>query len=189
MKISERKQRLRARGTVPVADAVYQQAPRRASVAREDRPAARSAPRQGARTPATPPRPRWQPGPRYQIIFGLVYCIMAPFLLLQTLALANAPHVKSRPGTLEFLLPVGFFLFGVWWLYRGLQAQRALRTKTGAAPQSFLASLGLMGRTAGTPATERSANSTASTQVAPAPDSGARVTRIKPARPVKGESR
>jgi len=69
--------------------------------------------------------------------FGLAYMIFSPFLFLNELALAHAPHAKSHPGALEFLAPVVFFLFGAWWFVRGVQARRRQRAAaTTLAPAS-----------------------------------------------------
>jgi hypothetical protein len=65
--------------------------------------------------------------------FGLAYMIFSPFLFLNELALA---HTKHPPGTFEFLLPVVFFLFGVWWFVRGVQARRRRAAATTVAPAS-----------------------------------------------------
>ena len=120
MKISERKQHLRARGVVPVSQATPQRS-------RKVRTPARAADKRAtARTGATDqkaPRRRWQPGPGYQLTFGLAYMIFSPFLFLNELALAHALHSKYHPGTVEFLMPVVFFLFGAWWFVRGVRAR------------------------------------------------------------------
>ena len=126
MKISDRKQHLRARGVVPVAQAT----PRRSQKVRT--PARATDKRATARTGATDqkaPRRRWQPSPGYQLIFGLAYMIFSPFLFLNELALVRAPHPTNHPapGAFELLAPVVFFLFGAWWVYRGLQARRRQR--------------------------------------------------------------
>ncbi len=95
--------------------------------------------RTGGATVQKAAKPRWQPGPRYQITFGLMYLVFAPILFLNTLSLAHAPKSKYHPGLLELGLPVVFFLFGVWWLYRGVMATRRARANaasgapTGAA--------------------------------------------------------
>ena len=124
MKISERKQRLRARGVVPVPQATPQRSQKVSTPARA--PGKRAAARTGA-TNQKAPRRRWQPGPGYQLTFGLAYMIFSPFLFLNELALAHAPHTKYHPGVFEFLMPVVFFLFGAWWVYRGLRARRRQR--------------------------------------------------------------
>src|SRR5205085_262098 len=95
MKISERKQRLRARGVVPVAQAT----PQRSRKVRT--PARATDKRETARTGATDqkaPRRRWQPSPGYQLIFGLAYMIFSPFLFLNELALVRAPHPTNHPA-------------------------------------------------------------------------------------------
>src|SRR2546423_7353251 len=134
MKISERKQHLRARGVVPVSQATPQRS-------RKVRTPARGADKWAtARTGATDqkaPRRRWQPGPGYKMTFGLAYMIFSPFLFLNELALAHAPHAKYHPGAFEFLMPVVFFLFGAWWFVRGVQARRRQRAAaTTLAPAS-----------------------------------------------------
>jgi hypothetical protein len=126
MKISERKQRLRARGVVPVPQATPQRSQKVST------PARAAGKRVAARTGATDqkaPRRRWQPGPGYQLTFGLAYMIFSPVLFLNELALLHAPHTKNHPapGTFELLAPVVFFLFGAWWVYRGLRARRRQR--------------------------------------------------------------
>jgi hypothetical protein len=129
MKISERKQHLRARGVVPVPQATATRRRRRA----------RATDQREARI-VEAPRRRWQPSPGFQLTFGLAYMIFSPFLFLNELALAHAPHAKYHPGAFEFLAPVVFFLFGAWWVYRGLQARRRRRatatTATTVAPAS-----------------------------------------------------
>ena len=128
MKISERKQHLRARGVVPVSQATPQRS-------RKVRTPARAADKRA--TDQKAPRRRWQPGPGYKMTFGLAYMIFSPFLFLNALALAHAPHAKSHPGAFEFLMPVVFFLFGAWWVYRGLRARRRQRAAaTTVAPAS-----------------------------------------------------
>ena len=124
MRISERKQRLRARGVVPVPQATPQRSQKVSTPARAS--GKRAAARSGA-TDQKAPRRRWQPGPGYQLTFGLAYMIFSPFLFLNELALAHAPHTKYHPGVFEFLMPVVFFLFGAWWVYRGLRARRRQR--------------------------------------------------------------
>jgi hypothetical protein len=134
MRISERKQHLRARGVVPVPQATPQRSQKVRTPARA--PDKRAAARAGA-TDQKAPRRRWQPGPGYQLTFGLAYMIFSPFLFLNELALAHAPHTKYHPGTFEFLMPVVFFLFGVWWFVRGVQARRRRRAAvTTLAPAS-----------------------------------------------------
>ena len=128
MKISERKQHLRARGVVPVSQATPQRS-------RKVRTPARAADKRA--TDQQAPRRRWQPGPGYKMTFGLAYMIFSPFLFLNALALAHAPHAKSHPGAFEFLMPVVFFLFGAWWFVRGVQARRRQRAAaTTLAPAS-----------------------------------------------------
>jgi|SRR5436305_1447239 len=128
MKISERKQHLRARGVVPVSQATPQRS-------RKVRTPARAADKRA--TDQKAPRRRWQPGPGYKMTFGLAYMIFSPFLFLNALALAHAPHAKSHPGAFEFLMPVVFFLFGAWWFVRGVQARRRQRAAaTTLAPAS-----------------------------------------------------
>src|SRR5919202_5635272 len=118
MKISERKQHLRARGVVPVPQTTPQRS-------RKVRTPARAAAKADKRaTDQKAPRRRWQPVPGYKITFGLAYMIFSPFLFLNELALAHAPHAMYHPGAFEFLMPVVFFLFGAWWFVRGVQARR-----------------------------------------------------------------
>jgi cation transport ATPase len=134
MKISERKQHLRARGVVPVPQATPQRSQKVRTRARapDKRATART-----AATDQKAPRRRWQPGPGYQMTFGLAYMIFSPFLFLNELALAHAPHAKYHPGTFEFLMPIVFFLFGAWWFVRGVQARRRRRAAaTTLAPAS-----------------------------------------------------
>jgi hypothetical protein len=134
MKISERKQHLRAKGIVPVPQATLQRSQKVRAPARA--PDKKATARAGA-TDQKAPRRRWQPGPGYQITFGLAYMIFSPFLFLNELALAHAPHTKYHPGTFEFLMPVVFFLFGVWWFVRGVQARRRQRAAaTAVTPAS-----------------------------------------------------
>ena len=134
MKISERKQRLRARGVVPVSQVTAQRSQKVRVPARA--PDKRATARTGA-TDQKAPRRRWQPGPGYQMTFGLAYMIFSPFLFLNELALAHAPHAKYHPGAFEFLMPVVFFLFGAWWFVRGVQARRRRRAPaTTLAPAS-----------------------------------------------------
>jgi len=123
MKISERKHRLRRRGVVPVA---MEAAPRQVGSSTSVRA------RNGGAAVQKAAKPRWQPGPRYQITFGLMYLVFAPILFLNTLSLAHAPKSKYHPGLLELGLPVVFFLFGVWWLYRGVTATRRARVNAAA---------------------------------------------------------
>jgi hypothetical protein len=134
MKISERKQRLRARGVVPVSQVPAQRTQKVRTPARA--PDKKATARTGA-TDQKAPRRRWQPGPGYQMTFGLAYMIFSPFLFLNELALAHAPHAKYHPGTFEFLMPVVFFLFGAWWFVRGVRARRRQRAAaTTVAPAS-----------------------------------------------------
>lgn len=133
MKISERKQRLRARGTVPVSQETTQRKTV-ATASSRTRGNVSASSSGGKKAPA--PRPRWQPSPTYQLIFGLAYMVFSPILILNTLALAHAPHSKYHPGTFEYLMPVVFFAFGLWWFYRGLRARRQRRLN-GSASQSL----------------------------------------------------
>lgn len=119
MKISERKNRLRARGVVPVPQEAEPRkkgpAPARVRSARKSGPAAAS---------STQRRPRWQPSAGTQLIFGLAYMIFAPVLFFENFLALHAHNAKYHPGAFEILMPVVFFLFGVWWVYRGLSARR-----------------------------------------------------------------
>ena len=121
MRISERKQRLRSRGVVPVSQEAGQWQKKESS----------SGSSRGARRTATSTTPakgtgrsRWQPSPGYQIAFGVAYIVFAPILFLQSWTLLNQPHSKVHPGAFEFIMPVVFFLFGLWWVYRGVSARR-----------------------------------------------------------------
>jgi len=124
MKISERKHRLRRRGVMPVA---MEAAPRQVESSSTSAPA-----RNGGAAVQKSAKPRWQPGPRYQITFGLMYVVFAPILFLNTLNAAHTSKSKYQPGALELALPVVFFLFGVWWLYRGVMATRRARANAAA---------------------------------------------------------
>lgn len=119
MKISERKQRLRTRGIVPVSQETTAHTKVVSAPARGT--AKTTAP---GKAPAKPPRSRWQPSPGYQLAFGIAYVIFAPFLIYQNLVVLPKAHPKSPPGAFDVLLPVIFLLFGLWWIYRGLQARR-----------------------------------------------------------------
>lgn len=122
MKISERKHRLRKRGIIPVADNNQVASATTGTVST----------RRGG---ATSPRPRWQPSPRYQIIFGLVYVVISPFLFVQSLAVLHSAKAPAGSGgtLLQLAAPVVFFLFGLWWLSRGLRATRLARQTGGTA--------------------------------------------------------
>lgn len=122
MKISERKRRLRTRGIVPVSQAPG--TPRRSTSSRTSshRGATGTSSKDASTKPAQ--RSRWQFSPTQQIIFGAVYIIFSPIMFLQYLSLANNPKVKAQPGAIEFALPVIFFLFGLWFIYRGIQGRR-----------------------------------------------------------------
>lgn len=120
MKISERKQHLRARGVVPVSQETT--AHTNKVVSTPARGAARTT--ASGKAPAKPPRSRWQPSPGYQLAFGIAYVVFAPFLIYQNLVVLPRLHPKSPPGAFDVLLPVIFLLFGLWWIYRGLQARR-----------------------------------------------------------------
>jgi|ERR671933_981221 hypothetical protein len=134
MKISERKQHLRARGVVPVPQATAQRSRKVRTAARA--PDKRAAAREGA-TDQKAPRRRWQPSPGFQLAMGLYMIVVSPFLFLNEWNLAHAPHAKYHPGAFELLAPVVFFLFGAWWVYRGFQARRRRRAAaTTVAPAS-----------------------------------------------------
>lgn len=133
MKISERKQRLRARGIVPVSQDTTQPvkvAARQTSGSQQSGSARKGT----AQKPAA--RPRWQPSPTYQIGFGALYIVFSPFLFYTNWVALHAPALHGHPtvthGTgdyiLQFGMPVVFFLFGCWWFYRGLQARQRRRT-------------------------------------------------------------
>lgn len=140
MKISERKRRLRQRGVVPVTQQearIVKTAPATRKGATFTAGSVRS--RQTARTTAkggadrVQARPRRQLGSGYQLTIGALYTVFAPLLLAFYIAQLRNPKLKTHPGALEILMTVLFFLFGVWNLYRGLQARRR-RTMSGAAP-------------------------------------------------------
>ncbi len=146
MKISERKRRLRQRGVVPVTQQearIVKTAPATRKGATFTAGSAGSAgsvrSRQTARTTAkggadrVQARPRRQLGSGYQLTIGALYTVFAPLLLAFYIAQLRNPKLKTHPGALEILMTVLFFLFGVWNLYRGLQARRR-RTMSGAAP-------------------------------------------------------
>lgn len=126
MKISERKQHLRARGIVPVSQETV---PGKMVVAsgRGQGKAAAAAPGRKGAEPQKPPRARWQPSPRYQITFGAAYLIFSPILLYSAFARLQSHDPKVHPGLFDFAMPVVFFLFGVWWVYTGLRARRRQR--------------------------------------------------------------
>ena len=131
VKISERKKHLRRRGVVPVAqqeeDRVVKastsvSARKSATYTAGSRQGARAAVKGGAtRTPARAPR---KMGARYQLTIGALYVTFAPLLLIFYIAQLRNPKVKTHPDVLQILLTVLFFLFGVWNVYRGLQARR-----------------------------------------------------------------
>lgn len=131
MKISERKQRLRARGWVPAPQEPAPTSAKKTAIATRAGDKALPA-RKGATQPARPAsRPRWQPSAGYQITFGIAYIVFSPILFWQALAQAQAhAHplkghpVAPDPGIFGFGMPVVFFLFGLWWVYRGLKARR-----------------------------------------------------------------
>jgi len=143
VKISERKRRLRQRGVVPVTQQearIVKTAPatrKGATFTAGSAGSVRS--RQTARTTAkggadrVQARPRRQLGSGYQLTIGALYTVFAPLLLAFYIAQLRNPKLKTHPGALEILMTVLFFLFGVWNLYRGLQARRH-RTMSGAAP-------------------------------------------------------
>ena len=129
MKISERKRRLRTRGIVPVSQAPG--TPRRSASSRTSSRRGAAATSSNSKGTTTKPaqRSRWQFSPTQQIIFGAVYIIFSPIMFLQYLSLANDPKVKAHPGAIEFALPVIFFLFGLWFIYRGIQGRRQRSNK------------------------------------------------------------
>jgi hypothetical protein len=122
MKISERKQRLRTRGTVPVS---AEHSPNGKTVVKSIRKGTKAAPKS---TTATQQRPARRPmSARFYIIFGIAYIVFSPVIFVQNLVAMNAPHSKYHPGTLELLMPVLFFVFGVVWVYLGLRQRRRER--------------------------------------------------------------
>ena len=141
MKISERKTRLRTRGIVPVAQEAE---PRRRgpSAPALVRSAGKSASTRQGNTQARP-KPRWQPSSGTQLAFGLAYMVFAPVLFFENFMALRAHNAKYHPGAFELIMPVVFFLFGVWWVYRGVSARRKkaaeARAITAAAPKTELA--------------------------------------------------
>lgn len=127
MKISERKRRLRTRGIVPVSQAPG--TPRRSTSSRNSNHRGATGTSNKDTTTRPAQRSRWQFSPTQQIIFGAVYIIFSPIMFLQYLSLANDPKVKAHPGAIEFALPVIFFLFGLWFIYRGIQGRRQRSNK------------------------------------------------------------
>ncbi|HZS87959.1 MAG TPA: hypothetical protein VFE42_10775 [Chloroflexota bacterium] len=123
MKISERKQRLRTRGTVPVS---AEQSPNGKTVVKSVRKGSKAGPK--STTTTTQQRPARRPmSARFYIIFGIAYVIFSPVIFVQNLVALNSPHSKYHPGTLELLMPVLFFVFGVVWVYLGLRQRRRER--------------------------------------------------------------
>jgi hypothetical protein len=141
MKISERKHRLRTRGIVPVPQEAE---PRRRgpSAPAAVRSAGKSASTQKGSTQARP-KARWQPSAGTQLAFGLAYVVFAPVLFFENFMALHAHNAKYHPGAFELIMPVVFFLFGVWWVYRGLSARRKKAAEaaatTTAAPKTELA--------------------------------------------------
>lgn len=125
MKISQRKERLRARGVVPVAQETAIVSAKAAAAPARGRSKTATGRRGTAVAKST--RTRWQPGPRYQLIFGVTYMLFSPILGYENFAISQRPHSKTHPGAFELILPVVFFFFGVWWFYRGWQAWRRQR--------------------------------------------------------------
>ncbi len=143
VKISERKKHLRQRGVVPVAQPqevrVVTPAP---TVSGRKSATYTAGARRGARgsgaavkggASKAPVRPRRQMGSGYQLTIGALYTVFAPLLLAFYIVQLRDPKVKTHPGGLEILLTVLFFLFGVWNLYRGIQARRR-RSAAGGEP-------------------------------------------------------
>lgn len=133
MKISERKTRLRTRGVVPVPQEAE---PRRRgpSAPAVVRSAGKSASTQKGSTQAQArPKPRWQPSAGTQLAFGLAYMVFAPVLFFENFMALHAHNAKYQPGAFELIMPVVFFLFGVWWVYRGLSARRKKAAEAAAA--------------------------------------------------------
>jgi len=149
VKISERKQHLRRRGVVPVAQPEARAAKTVPSARKSATYTAGAAgsgrghggagnSRAAAKGDAkgAPARPRRQVTARYQLTIGALYMTFAPLLLAFYVAQILNPKVKTHPGALELLMTVLFFLFGVWNVYRGLQARRKQAAEKAAAEKS-----------------------------------------------------
>lgn len=136
MRISERKERLRRRGVVPVAQQQEAREARPAKVAPSarkgatytagTRPAARAAGKGGTKGAAVSAsaRPRRQMSAGYQLTIGALYITFAPLLLAFYVAQLRNPKVKSHPGPLEIGMTILFLLFGVWQVSQGLRTRR-----------------------------------------------------------------
>jgi hypothetical protein len=122
MKISERKQRLRTRGTVPVS---AEQGPNGKTVVKSVRKSTKATSKPAATAQQRPARRPMSA--RFYIIFGIAYIIFSPVIEFQNLAAAGNPHSKYHPGTLELIMPLLFFVFGVVWVYLGIRQRRRER--------------------------------------------------------------
>jgi len=131
VRISERKQRLRKRGVVPVAQQDVARPARMESTTRKSVTyTAGSTARTGAGSRAAVkggakgPRPQRQVSSGYQLVMGALYMTFAPLLLAFYLFQMRNPKSKTHPGTIEIGMTVLFFLFGVWQFSQGLRARR-----------------------------------------------------------------
>ncbi len=135
MKISERKQRVRARGIVPVSHTPVQQTRSNGSAGRQRVESAATGPR--GTTKGRGNRPRRQMSPSMQISLGVAYIVFAPLMFVQYWSLLHTPKAKYHPGTFDVVaqlaLPILFFLFGLWSIYRGTKARRAAQGSNAAA--------------------------------------------------------
>jgi hypothetical protein len=132
VRISERKQRLRKRGVIPVAQQDVVRPTRTDLTARKSvtytagsksrvGPGSRGAVKGGAKGA---PRPRRQVSSGYQLVMGALYMTFAPLLLAFYLFQMRNPKSKTHPGAIEIGMTVLFFLFGVWQFSQGLRARR-----------------------------------------------------------------
>jgi len=132
VRISERKQRLRKRGVVPVAQQDVARPARTESTVRKSVTyTAGSKSRAGAGSRAAvkggakgAPRPRRQVSSGYQLVMGALYMTFAPLLLAFYLFQMRNPKSKTHVGAVEIGMTVLFFLFGVWQFSQGLRARR-----------------------------------------------------------------
>ncbi len=135
MKISERKQRVRARGIVPVSHTPVQQTRSSWSAGRQRVESAATGSR--GTTKGRGNRPRRQMSPSMQISLGVAYIVFAPLMFVQYWSLLHTPKAKYHPGTFDVVaqlaLPILFFLFGLWSIYRGTKARRAAQGSNAAA--------------------------------------------------------
>lgn len=126
MKISERKQRLRERGVVPISQ---ESVPGQKTIISAGRTRTKTT-RQNA-APARATQPRRQLSARYQLIFGSAYVVFAPILFIQNIIALRTPKAH-HPGAFEIIMPVVFFVFGVVWVYLGLKARARERAAASA---------------------------------------------------------